>query len=94
MGGCWDGTWREGLATSKPLGGALGRVEADGWGDRVFMEIDNKGIWISHREAAVPPQGNAHGSRCGTWWTVPRKRGAARCWFRRRRTTGSPASVR
>jgi len=36
----------------------LGRVEADGWRDRVFMEMDNKGIWIAHREAAVPPQGN------------------------------------
>ena len=53
----------------------------------------NKRIWISHREAAVPSRGITHGSRCGTWWTVPRKRGAARCWFRRRQTTGSPASA-
>lgn len=53
----------------------------------------NQEIWISHREAAVPLRGITHGSRCGTWWTDPMKRGAARCWIRLRRTAGPPAST-
>ena len=36
---------------------ALGRMVADGRLERVFMGTVDGGIWISHRETAVPPAG-------------------------------------